>query len=400
MLVILTGTVGFAALAGAEPLSFRSLEDTGLIPTDLSADGLTVVGNAGIDSVVQAAIWTADGGLVGLGVPPGFDTSEARGVSADGSVVVGKCFADPMYEAFVWTSDSGIVALGDLPNGPHHSIADWVSADGSVVLGRGTTVDGAQYIRWTADSGMVGLGDLFGGAMIRDMSADASVMVGNLADEAVRWTADEGLTGLGYIVFGHWSIATASSADGSIIVGFGDSPWVGTNESEAFRWTADEGIVRLGFLPDRYSRDSQATAVSGNGSVVVGQSPGDGGPAMVWDEINGMRGLRALLVDAGLDMTGWAIVDPIAISWDGRTIVGRGAFQGQTRYWLITGYPAPGTGCNPADFNVDGMLDVEDISVFVVAFSGQASAADLDDNGLFDLADIVAFINAFEAGCP
>jgi uncharacterized membrane protein len=38
----------------------------------------------------QAFSWTAKGGMVGLGVLPGYNFSTAQGVNADGSVVVGQ----------------------------------------------------------------------------------------------------------------------------------------------------------------------------------------------------------------------------------------------------------------------------------------------------------------------
>ena len=57
-------------------------------------------------------------------------------------------------------------------------------------------------------------------------------------------------------------------------------------------------------------------------------------------------------------------------------------------------------GC-PGDLTGDGVLDLADISAFIIAFISQDPAADLAFfYGVFDLADVNAFISAFETGCP
>lgn len=65
--------------------------------------------------------------------------------------------------------------------------------------------------------------------------------------------------------------------------------------------------------------------------------------------------------------------------------------------------PGP-QGCNPADLvEPFGILDLADITAFVVAFTSvpQDPIADLAPPfGVFDLADISAFVTAFLAGCP
>jgi len=64
--------------------------------------------------------------------------------------------------------------------------------------------------------------------------------------------------------------------------------------------------------------------VSRDGSRIVGRSDGlDGGiQAFVWDEENGMQALDEMLVELGLDLSGWTLLSANAISADGRTIVG------------------------------------------------------------------------------
>ncbi len=67
----------------------------------------------------------------------------------------------------------------------------------------------------------------------------------------------------------------------------------------------------------------------------------------IWDPILGMRSLKAVLVDAGLDLTGWELTTPTAISPDGSTIVGYGShnIHGEPfplQAWIAV-IPEPGT---------------------------------------------------------
>lgn len=55
--------------------------------------------------------------------------------------------------------------------------------------------------------------------------------------------------------------------------------------------------------------------------------------------------------------------------------------------------------CNPADFNADGVLNLDDIDVFVAAFLAGDLLADLDGSGVLNVDDIDAFVTAFLAGC-
>ncbi len=48
-----------------------------------------------------------------------------------------------------------------------------------------------------------------------------------------------------------------------------------------------------------------------------------------------------------------------------------------------------------------GMLDFDDILVFLTAFGSQGAAADLAPPfGVLDFDDIIAFLTSFGAGCP
>jgi probable HAF family extracellular repeat protein len=211
---------------------------------DVSADGSMIVGGTRATSAgqfLEAFLWTADGGTVGLGdLEGGGLYSYAAALSPDGSVIVGIGRSSQGYEAFRWTSLEGMIGLGDLAKGDFQSNANAVSADGAVVVGAGTSASGVEAFRWTNELGMVGLGDLPGGefrSYADGVSADGSVIVGTgssaLGDSAFYWTEATGMIELqelllsgGVTAVTGWTLnaAAAISADGRIIVGRGINP--------------------------------------------------------------------------------------------------------------------------------------------------------------------------------
>ena len=77
--------------------------------------------------------------------------------------------------------------------------------------------------------------------------------------------------------------------------------------------------------------------VSADGSIVVGE--GDSGldrEAFIWDAENGMRSLKDILIsDFSLDLAGWTLTMATGISADGSTIVGHGNNPaGSTEAWI------------------------------------------------------------------
>jgi probable HAF family extracellular repeat protein len=236
--------------------------------------------------------------------------------------------ASGTYQVNMSVGAPSFMGLGDLPGGIFHSIAWAVSADGKVAVGQSRP----EAFRW--ENGlMVGLGDLPGGALYEKIalavSADGSVVAGRsdtaVYEEAFRWTESDGMVGLGNL--GNFdSVATAVSADGSVIVGYSRNA---ANAEEAFRWTESGGMVSLGDLPGQGFR-SQANAVSADGSVVVGDSADDpirygtNDHAFIWDEMNGIQNLKKVLLDKGLDLSGWELFSATGVSADGRTVVGFG----------------------------------------------------------------------------
>jgi uncharacterized membrane protein len=313
----------------------------------VSADGSIVVGSGNQlvapAPVVEAFRWTAEGGMQGLGDLPGGDfQSVAADVSADGSIIVGlgtRGFGGSRREAFLWTQAGGMQGLGDIPGGPSESVALAVSADGGIVLGYGDyNASGTQQaFRWTASGGMQGLGYLPGGfySSAAGISADNWTIVGASRSvngfEACLWTASGGIQGLGDLPGGgFFSAASDVSADGTIIVGSGNS-----GNYEAFRWTAADGMQGLGYLPG--GSESHANAISADGSTIVGKGlTGTAYEAIVWTEADGMKSIRELLIESGIDMTGWTLLGANDVSADGRVVVGEGINpSGQSEAWRV-----------------------------------------------------------------
>ncbi|MGK7877028.1 MAG: hypothetical protein AB4426_28175 [Xenococcaceae cyanobacterium] len=149
--------------------------------------------------------------------------------------------------------------------------------------------------------------------------------------EAFRWTQTGGMESLG----GSFPReATGVSANGSTVVG-----WIKSRSgTEPFRWTQTGGMERLGELLVESVETKKIgsladVSVSADGSIVVGSIPQTG--AFIWDSTNGMRSLKSVLTDLGLDLTCWHLEQVTGISDDGLTIVGRGTNpQGYSVAWI------------------------------------------------------------------
>ena len=210
----------------------------------VSGDGSIVVGSAeAADHDSMAFRWTNATGMVAIPRLPGKNSGQAEAISSDGSTIVG--VSGDL--AFYWTSELGTVSLG-LAAPWTSSRALGCSEHGETIVGYGVpTGQISEAFRWNSTSGFEKLLDLPGGdqkCLANDVSADASIVVGqgstdavnqsDLGRRAVVWLAgssepvdlqqyliDLGVQGLdGWIL----EAATAISADGTTIAGFGFSP--------------------------------------------------------------------------------------------------------------------------------------------------------------------------------
>lgn len=287
----------------------------------LSADGRVAAGmayhNSGSDG--RTAVWRYDGTSWGSAVELGtlggvYGTG--LGISGDGNVVTGWS-STPANEwrAAVWRYDGTVwspaVDLGTL--GGTHSHAFGASHDGSVVAG------------W---------------AYIPSGQPRAAVWNYN----GTVWSPAADLGTLG----GAQSVASAVSADGSVIAGWAD---LSSNQPHAAAWRYDGTIWSPADLGTLGGAFSHAFAVSGDGGTIVGQSEiGAGGDsAFRWTEADGMESVQQLLIDAGVDMSGWWLQTARGVSDDGSVIVGSGQNpSGMPQAWIAR-FSSGGTGLITAD---------------------------------------------------
>ena len=289
------------------PEGFRWTKETGLVsigtifPTSVSADGLVVAGGA-IGAGFGAARWDTAGGIHFLGQLPcagcGFSFSRADDVSGDGAVIVGESsITQGDTGAFKWTESTGVTFVGDLPGRRVRSQASAISSDGQVIVGTSESDLGTQAFRWTQPTGIarVDFGDNVSSVDVADVSIDGSVVVGD-----------------GIIDTGDLFI------------------------KETIRWTS-AGPVRLGDLAGGFVWSS-AIATSGDGSIIVGIGDTDGNQdtPFYWDTAGGMRPLRQVLEnELGLDVNGWTELTAQEISDDGLTLVGDGVNpNGDVEAWV------------------------------------------------------------------
>lgn len=287
-----------------------------------------------------AAARAGDGGpwFEPFGVLPGDIVSFTKAISGDGRVVAGLSEGSQGFRPVRWTREAGLELLD--PN-PFRSISPRdLSYDASVMVGNGrNATNRIEGFRWTAEGGVQGVGDLPGGRRESEavgVSADGCVVVGGASSEAsspyleaYRWTPEQGMVGLGDFPGGVFSGGASDvNFDGSIVVGTSQSAQGG----EGYRWTAETGMVGLGHLPGGESWSS-ASCISANGSVIVGASlAGTNDPnnniiyaAYRWTAAEGMVRLE--------DPNGpWFQVQPRDCSANGAVIVGTA--NGATRPFI------------------------------------------------------------------
>lgn len=305
----------------------------------VSADGRVVVGKSVSSNGKEEAFrWKKDGGMRGLGVLwnekrecAGIQ-SRADSVSDDGTVVVGSSVAGST-KAFRWTQADGMQDLGSLPGRYPTSSATGISGDGATIVGQSSSVGGSEAFRWTKADGMKGIGRLPGGgessgsasSAAQAISGDGQTIVGSSkssnGSEAFLLNKS-GMQALGDLPGGRFqSEGTGVSGDGSIFVGSG---YPTPGEQQAFKWTVADGMKALDDLPGGHLYCT-ACAISRDGSTIFGAGYSEvGSEAVRWTDDKGVQSIRQLLIDQGVEMSGWRLWVATAVSDDGAVVVGYG----------------------------------------------------------------------------
>jgi len=339
----------------------------------ISPDGTAIVGTVETDTGPVAFLWTDSSGMlteVGF-IDSRWPTSVALAVADGGNFVVGRGEENDQPEAFYRTGGGAVIGLGDLDGGQSASSATGVSAGGEVIVGTGHSDFGSEAFRFDNPGGSLdGLGFLPNGISSEALgvSADGGTIVGRSATfnaidgEAFRWTEGGGMVGLGDLPGGQFkSVAYAASVFGGVIVGAGTTD-VGT---EAFRWS-NGAMVSLGDFPGG-AVDSVARAVSASGARIVGEgrTAAANSVAFIWDQVNGLRDVRSMLIDdfgLSTELEGWNLLSATGISGDGSVMVGRGINpDGEFEAWRAEIDSAP---ILPGDYNSNDTVDAADYTIW------------------------------------
>jgi probable HAF family extracellular repeat protein len=227
-------------------------------------------------STHQAFRWTESTGAVPLGFLQGDSYSSAADISADGSTIVGFSLNEQFNvgQAFRHTTGRGMEGLGTLA-GHTFSYAEAISHDGEVIVGWSQdTPANVRPFRWTRETGMVELPVGVGTQTFAfDCSGDGSTVVGQVGVGGVPFI----LQGDGDLIMPQMYAGEASSvsADGSIVIGNGQFQSSGI--VRPYIWTEEGGPRDLSdYLTRELGIDlggfklTRATDISADGNVIVG----------------------------------------------------------------------------------------------------------------------------------
>ncbi|MEO0651900.1 MAG: hypothetical protein AAFZ65_14590, partial [Planctomycetota bacterium] len=216
------------------------------------------------------------------------------------------------------------------------------------------------------------------------------------------------------------TISLGVSAMGELGCVSGDGTWAGgignfANGGEAYLWSEATGVINLGHLNPTFSGGT--TGVSADGVRAVGFDrpfgPAILGRGFLWEASFGMVDLNDVASSVGIDTQGVTLSLPLAISPDGRTIVGAGLGPGGSQGWRLTlpeqdcgfagyGYgvgvtnglvlagDGPLTGGSQADFSVDNAFG----DVGLLAFAN--ASAEVSLLGVTALVDANSLVGVFD----
>lgn len=377
----------------------------GAYMTGVSADGKVVSGYGG-----QYFYWTKKTDTIFIGgIPPGaMGAGGSSAVSADGTRILGNVQNnDGKVEAAIWQ----VGGVDWQPIGTLGSYCDINSSTGWGMSGNGQTVVGGVYpsfcthraMKWSQGGTMSTLFSWFGWTTrANGANHDGSVVFGwQDIDTGFRqgciWTGNV-QTRLATTAGVRMGEAQCCTADGATIFGFGD--FNDGNGQVPYRWTSATKAVPLG--PDPEAAPGYATGCSADGSVVAcffrWGPPAVSGEGYAWIQGRGFVPLEQLAAEAGIDVTpGVRLSLPLAVSADGKTIVGSGRNELNQQVIFVLDLHAAAAPC-PADLSGDGVVDGGDLGLLLTNW-GQSGQGDIDSDGTVDGADLGLILVAW-GSCP
>jgi uncharacterized membrane protein len=239
------------------------------VATAVSADGGIVAGYHRDDTdLVRSFVWLDgdDGGqfidlgemLEGTQRSRNRHTNRINAISADGRYVAGWSDSNETTaghtQAFRYDRlTDTVIGLPFIADSRfRRSAAYAISADGSVIAGTinaSPTAIADEIFVWSEGSGMQSTGEPVSSGQVPRvaLSADGSTVVSSVGGHASVWTAANGWQPLFTLVaeLADWqeSIATAVSADGSVISGFGFPQGVEPQSGNQVGWVARRSVV-------------------------------------------------------------------------------------------------------------------------------------------------------------
>jgi hypothetical protein len=153
-------------------------------------------------------------------------------------------------------------------------------------------------------------------------------------------------------------------------------------ESIGYRWTEESGFERLSDLVESTGlAGDRVIGVSEDGGVLIGKTSTSFTPiddditTALWDETHGWQSLEQVLIDSGIELTGWKLsgfsVLASDISADGSLVVGTAINpDGNTEAYLADlSHPS----LLPGDYNADRLVDQADLDLSLLGWGADAS---------------------------
>lgn len=376
--------------------------------SDVSADGLHVVGWATTADGIRAFGRTHFQGVVLLGAMPGGSDSFATGVDATGTVIVGWGITPSGSRAFRWNDNGGIVPLA-LPDGDTWSKATAVSPNGQWIVGQSGTTSRRYATLWTNGTAVHLAEPAEAAASSATAVSDSGTVVGhadmhNGSTQPLLWEGGV-VTTLGLRAGETHALVTAVTVGG---VPFGGS----LNETAADAALSWSDPLNPSALTMPVPTDTALVYdVNADGSVYVGRTASNALTAFVTGGVVGNRVLVTYLIQTGASFSG-LLHEATGVSAAGTVVVGNGFYADFPQGWILRLPGAPAL-C-PADFGVeggfagqDGQLNNNDFIAFISFFFLGDMRADIGaqgglagSDGALDNNDFIVFITHFFGGCP